>query len=94
MCAPEGAEGDDGAHLGVVRRVERHGVGARRHRAFQGVAAAADVAAAPAGDGRAVVQEDADVDAHDGHDTAHVQVHHEHSLERRFREIEMFRTLH
>ena len=28
-----------------------------------------------------VVEEDADVDAHDGNDAAHVEVHHEHALE-------------
>ena len=31
-------------------------------------------------DGRAVVEQDGDVDAHDGHDAAHVEVHHEDSL--------------
>lgn len=32
-------------------------------------------------DGGAVVQQDRDVDAHDGDDTAHVEVHHEDALE-------------
>ena len=32
------------------------------------------------GDGWTVVQQHADVDAHDGHDAAHVQVHHEDPL--------------
>ena len=35
------------------------------------------------GNGGAVVDEDADVDAHDGQDGAHVQVHHEDALQQK-----------
>ncbi len=75
----QGAEADERARLGVVgRRVEGHEVAAAGGRALEGVEA---VAVAAAGEAGAVVQEDADVDAHDGHDAAHVEVHHEHPLE-------------
>jgi hypothetical protein len=45
------------------------------------------------GDGWTVVQQHADVDAHDCHDAAHVQVHHEDPLKSIFYNVNNILTI-
>ena len=76
MSSSQRSETGNGAHLRV------HGPTAVAGGVASPSATAAVLAATVlVGDRRAIVQEDGDVDTHDGDDAAHVQVHHKDPLE-------------